>query len=71
MILEQLMWWIKWCAVLSSPFLIEWYEAVKSIVVVDHIDRKRSSTSVWWTDWQSLIDLQEFDITLWEWKYIY
>lgn len=71
MILEQLIWRIKWCAVLSSPFLIDWYEKVKNLIQVDHIDRSWSNTASAWTNWQEIIDLQEFYITLWEWKYVY
>lgn len=70
-ILEQLLWRIKWCAILSSPFLIEWYESVKNILIIDHADWSDSDTSAWWTDRQDLMNLQEFDISLWEWKYIY
>lgn len=70
-ILEQLIRIIKWCAILSSAFLIEWYDKVKNIMLIQHDDWKDSNTWEPWTNRQALIDLQEFDMEFWEWKYIY
>jgi methionyl-tRNA synthetase len=70
-ILQQLIWRIKWCAIISSSFLIDWWEKVKLLLNVNHPDWIGADTSNMQTNRSTLLNLQEFDINLWEWKYIY
>lgn len=70
-ILSLLLWYIKWVALISAPFLTESFEKFKDIVQVDHAQRKvlKTDTTVDW--WSEIWSLQKFYTKFWESKYLY
>jgi len=70
-ILAIALWYIKWVAILSSPFLTESFEKFKGIVNVQVEWWDSLSTSNKCDEWAEIWSLQKFDTKFWEGKYLY